>query len=147
METLESSLPKPKLFCRLRKTYVAHTPEEEVRQSFITYLLDEKKMPEGWLAIEVALSSFVHSPIKPPQRRIDLLLFDGSGQGLRPLLLVECKAVALNRSAERQLLSYNVFLKAPYVCLVNPHERRFGQFTPDRGWEFSDKEPHPLLQP
>lgn len=144
METLESSHPKPKLYCRLRKTYVAHTPEEAVRQSFIAYLLDEKKMPENWLAIEVSLHSFVAPPVKPPQRRIDLLLFDGSGQGLRPLLLVECKAVPLNAAAERQLLSYNLFVKAPFVCLVNEKERRFGAFTADRVWEFSDKVPHPL---
>lgn len=145
MGTLESSLPKPKLYCRLRKTYVAHTPEEEVRQSFITYLLDEKKMPEGWMAIEVSLSSFVSLPVKPPKRRIDLLLFDGSDRGLRPLLLVECKAVPLNAAAERQLLSYNLFVKAPYVCLVNQKERRFGVFTPNRDWVFSDKEPPHLL--
>lgn len=144
METLESSLPKPKLYCRLRKTYVAHTPEEAVRQSFIAYLLDEKKMPENWLAIEVSLHSFVTPTVKPPQRRIDLLLFDGSGQGLRPLLLVECKAVPLNAAAERQLLSYNLFVKAPFVCLVNEKERRFGAFTADRVWEFSDREPHIL---
>jgi hypothetical protein len=147
METLESSLPKPKLFCRLRKTLVAHTPEEEVRQSFLAYLLDQKKMPEGWIAIEVSLGSFVSSAIKPPSRRIDLLLFDGSDRGLRPLLLVECKAVALNKAAERQLLSYNLFVQAPYVCLVNQNECRFGTFTPDRGWVFSDKEPPPLLRP
>lgn len=145
METLESSLPKSRLYCRLRKTYVAHTPEEEVRQSFISYLLDEKKMPEGWLAIEVSLSSFVAPPLKPPNRRIDLLLFDGSGNGLRPLMLVECKAVPLNGAAERQLLSYNLFVKAPFVCLVNQKERRFGSFNQNRFWEFSDREPPHLL--
>jgi hypothetical protein len=52
-------------------------------------------------------------------RRFDILCYAKKGEKLYPLLLIECKAGALNRDAEQQLLGYNEKLQAPFVCLAN----------------------------
>lgn len=141
MATLESSNPKCDLYCRLRKQLVAHTPEEEVRQSYLNYLLDEKKVPSNLIAVEVALSSLVPKSARLPRRRIDILLFQPTAAGLLPWLLIECKAEPIHHAAVRQITGYNLFLRAPYLCLVNQTERLYGTFNEHEGWLFSDKEP------
>lgn len=123
---------------------MAHTPEEEVRQSFISYWTLQKGFPRGLISVEVSLASIASFSAKVPKRRLDLVFFSNSAQGLQPLMLVECKADKIDDAAERQLIGYNQFVLAPFLCLASNQTKRYAQFIQGE-WEFSDKEPH-LLQ-
>ena len=107
------------LFCLIRKRCVAATPEELVRQSLITYLIDDLQFPKLLLVMEKPLTP--NGAIKPPLRRVDLLAYakkESSGE-LYPLLLIECKADGFSTKAQRQLMGYNHFIRAPFVALAH----------------------------
>lgn len=109
---------KPLLFCRLRKKEVKATPEEIVRQGVIKWLLEEGGYPPGLIAIEYSLPVPKSSKLK---RRADLLVFlPADFPSFKPLLLIECKAAALTEESVRQLIGYNVYLKAPFIALASP---------------------------
>ena len=74
---------KLEVFDGLRKKYVMLTPEEEVRQLFIQYLINKKKYPSGLLAAEYSLK------VNNRKKRADIVAFSKMGH---PLLIVECKA-------------------------------------------------------
>jgi hypothetical protein len=97
------------------------TPEEEVRQQ-VLYELIEKGYPKSCLAVEKGIKEISAREFykKPPLRRIDIACF-GKVQGdeLQPLLVIECKSVQLTTKMIRQVLGYNIFIKAPIVALIN----------------------------
>lgn len=100
------------VFDPLRKTSVALTPEEQVRQWFIGYLRDEVMVPEVRMMSEVPLN------IGDKAYRADILVYD---KDLLVKLIVECKRqdVAINENVLRQALTYNLKLGAPYVAVTN----------------------------
>ena len=59
---------KLKVFDIIRKKYVALTPEEQVRQQFIHYLINEKHYPKGLLAVEKQLKVY------DTEKRADIVL-------------------------------------------------------------------------
>lgn len=69
------------------------------------------------------------------------MFFAHAPDGLTPLMLVECKADKLDDASIRQLVGYNQFVRAPYLCLVSSKETSYGAFNQAEGWVFSDKEP------
>ena len=85
-------------------------PEELIRLSLIEWMVAECGYPRSLIAKEGSASQ---------GRRFDILCYKPGEEGLAPLLLVECKAGALTPSAEQQLLGYNQFIQAPFVCLAN----------------------------
>lgn len=114
------------LFDPLRKEWVAATPEEIVRQTWIQRMMGELKYPKELLAVEKELSSLPHlRGDKVPARRIDLLCFLKNEETVVPLLLIECKEGLLSEEALHQVISYNFYVKAPYVALVNQSQVRF----------------------
>ncbi len=120
---MELSKSKNRL-CLVRRAWVASTPEEAVRQSLLERMLGPLGYPRGHLAVERDLSSLGFlgntSSLLDPNRRIDVLCFYSDREGLmKPLLLIECKAVDLNFEAENQLFGYNAQVGAPFLCLVN----------------------------
>ena len=96
----------------LRKKWVVLTPEEEVRQRFVHYLMDEKKFPAGLLAIEYSLK------VNSLSRRADLVAFNSFGH---PILMVECKApsVKITQNVFDQIARYNLSMKVDYLILTN----------------------------
>lgn len=119
-------LDSQQVFCSVRKTWVAATPEEMVRQQWIQHLTQPLGYPIESLGVEKELRQMPHlalSPMKLPTRRADLIVF---GRDLLPLLLIEFKAVPLTEKAWRQVLGYNFYLGAPFVALANGQEARFG---------------------
>ena len=92
------------------------TPEERVRQGMLEHLAD-LGYPKHLMQTEVKL--VVDSEKKPPRRRLDIVCYRPSGSGFSPLLLVECKAKYLKSSALAQLVGYNYFLGAPFICLAS----------------------------
>lgn len=95
--------------CLIRKQPVANTPEELVRQSLIKKMIVELGFPKGLISVERKIGT----------RRFDLVCYT---KEMTPLLLVECKAGALNEAATKQVLGYNEVVKAPFVALVNGRE-------------------------
>ncbi len=131
MELLKPKLEK--LYCRLRKEWVAALPEEKVRQALLTQLIDEMGYPASGIAVEKALKQMPHinSKQKLPVRRADLISFAPGIHPLHalyPLLLIECKAVPLNQAVINQVVSYNHFVKAYYIAVANQEEIRLGWY-------------------
>ncbi len=100
------------VFDRLRKRYVALTPEEWVRQHFVEYLIEEKQFPAALMANEVSLTQ---NGIK---RRCDTLVADREGQ---PLVIVEYKApeIEITQQVFDQIVRYNMVLHARYLMVSN----------------------------
>ncbi|GHT75086.1 hypothetical protein AGMMS50262_09430 [Bacteroidia bacterium] len=103
---------KTYIWDRLRKQWVRLTPEEEVRQHFIAFLLEEKHYPEGLMANEVCIR------LGNVQKRCDTVLYDIL---LQPRMIIEYKAPAVTISQETldQIVRYNMCLKVPWLILTN----------------------------
>jgi hypothetical protein len=97
----------------IRGKYVAATPEEIVRQKLLARMLAELKFPKSLVAVEKGLVS---------DRRFDILCYTPAQEGLKTLLLVECKAGSIDGAAEKQALGYGQTTGAPFVCLANGSE-------------------------
>lgn len=100
------------IFDRLRKKFVALTPEENVRQHFVEYLIKERAFPAGLMNNEIAI---VQNGIK---RRCDTVVFDRTGE---PLMIVEYKAphVKITQEVFNQIYRYNLVLKVKYLVVTN----------------------------
>ena len=117
----------------LRKKEVAETPEEGVRQWFITVLRDGLKVPEHMMMSEVSLR-FGTKPW-----RADIVVYDRSA---RPLLVVECKRpdVTLDQAVVDQALRYNNVLNVKYIVVTNGPKTFFFAKDGD-GFSFLEKAP------
>lgn len=106
---INSSDDALQIFDDVRRTYVALTPEEWVRQHCIHWLAG-LGYPLGRCSVE--------RRIEKTGMRYDVLWVDAE---LRPFLLVECKAPAIKVSIDalRQTAWYNITLHAPYILLTN----------------------------
>jgi type I site-specific restriction-modification system R (restriction) subunit len=103
---------RTEVFDLLRKKWLLLTPEEEVRQKMILYLLNEKDYPAGRLASEYSLK------VNELKRRADIVAFNQFGH---PLLIVECKAknVKINQAVFDQIARYNLSLRVDYLVVSN----------------------------
>lgn len=113
------------VFDPLRQVWVAATPEEIVRQTWIQRMLGQLKFPRELIAVEKELKALPHLIEEKsvlPTRRIDLLVYMKT---MKPLLLIECKEAGLTQDALDQVISYNHYVKAPFVAIVNQNEIRF----------------------
>ena len=128
-----------KIFCLIRNQWVSSQPEEMVRQYWIQRMIEEWGYPKGVFALEKRLTQLPHlslSPLKLPTRRADILVF---AKGIHPqhdfypLLLIECKAVALTQKTIRQAVGYNFYVQAPFIAVVNQTESRFGRYDKIKG--------------
>ena len=101
----------------LRKKSVARTPEEEVRQWFISILHEGMKVPEHLMMSEVSLR------VGSKDYRADIVVWDRSA---RPLAVVECKRpeVALSPAVLEQALRYNCVLDVRCILITNGVETR-----------------------
>lgn len=116
------------VFDLIRQTWVAATPEEVVRQTWIYRMIGELKFPKELLAVEKELKALPHlieDKNSLPNRRIDLLSYMKTDDKLKPLLLIECKETELTQEALDQAIGYNHYVKAPYVAIVNGSGIRF----------------------
>ncbi|MBS0010584.1 MAG: type I restriction enzyme HsdR N-terminal domain-containing protein [Bacteroidales bacterium] len=127
---------KTLIFDEIRKKYVVLTPEEWVRQHFISYLVNEKAYPRGLLAVEVLFK------INKLVRRADILVYDKRGE---PVLIVECKAptVKINAAVFDQIVSYNIKYRLRYIVVSNGLQHYACLTDLDKGeWSFLDTIPH-----
>ncbi len=103
---------KKYIFDCIRKKYIVLTPEEYVRQNFISFLIEEKNFPKYLIAVEMSLK------INNLQKRADIVLFDVKGD---VRLIVECKAPEVNitQKAFDQIARYNMNFNAEYLIVTN----------------------------
>lgn len=96
----------------IRKIYAALTPEEWVRQNFIHYLVNDRLIPPGLIAVEK------HIRVNRLSRRCDLVVYTKTG---KPAMVIECKAPGIKISQEtlNQAIRYNLTLNIRYLVLTN----------------------------
>ncbi len=107
-----------------RKKYVRLTPEEEVRQAFLTYLTTQLHYPKGLTAVETPVI------INGLRQRADIVIYDTK---LHPLMIVECKAphVKLSIATFQQALRYNTQLGVRFVIVTNGNTNYGAEILPD----------------
>ncbi len=95
-----------------RKRFVKLTPEEEVRQRFARYLVEEKGYPASLVMTEYSLK------LNKMTRRCDILVHKPAGH---PAVLVECKApeVTISQATFDQVARYNLAFRVEYLMVTN----------------------------
>ena len=103
---------KRTIFDFLRRTYVALTPEEWVRQHFTHYLVEQKGYPKGLLGNEIELR------IGEKRLRCDSILYNKVAQ---PQMIIEYKAptIQIQQKTFDQISAYNLLLKVDYLIVSN----------------------------
>ena len=103
---------KTKVFDPIRKIYCTLTPEEEVRQKTLYYLVEIKKYPAGLIAVEYSIK------VNNLPKRCDIVVFNKSGP---PEMIVECKAetVPITQKVLDQAIRYFSGLNVNYLLLTN----------------------------
>ena len=96
----------------LRKKEVALTPEEKVRQWFISILIQQMEVPAHMMMSEAGFK------LGEKQFRADILVYDRSA---KPLMVVECKRpeVELTTAVLDQAVRYNMVLNVRYIVITN----------------------------
>ncbi len=109
---IKESDGRVQIFDAIRKKYLVLTPEEWVRQNFLQFLIQEKKIPASLIAIEAGLK------YNQLQKRTDVLVYDKLGS---PYLMVECKApeVKISQDTFDQIARYNMAFKVRYLVVTN----------------------------
>ena len=117
----------------LRRKSVRNTPEEQVRQWFISVLHEGMGVPEHMMGSEVALKHGTK------EYRADIVVYDRCAA---PVMIVECKRpeVALDQEVVDQALRYNNELNVKYIAITNGARTFIFVRTAD-GWEFMQKAP------
>ena len=72
--------------------------------------------PKSLIAVEKGMAAF---GLPDTSRRIDILCFMPGKEGLKPLLLIECKVEDPNQAAAEQLFGYNKTVEAPFIALAS----------------------------
>lgn len=96
----------------VRKRWTAFTPEENVRQAFVSYLVNHKSYPISHIANEQAIE------LNGMSRRCDSVIYDKTGQ---PRVIVEYKApsVTISQKVFDQIARYNLVLHVDYLIVTN----------------------------
>lgn len=99
------------IFDEGRKKWVRLTPEEWVRQNFLQYLLQVKKVPLSIIAIEKEIQ------LAQLRKRCDLVVHKEH----KPWMIVECKEmnVPLTEAVLSQIINYNMAIPAEYLVITN----------------------------
>lgn len=103
---------KRTIFDPVRHKYVALTPEEWVRQHFVSYLISFKHYPKELLANEVLVK------LNHTTKRCDTVAYN---RFLAPLMIIEYKAPSINITSAvfDQIVRYNMVLKVDYLTVSN----------------------------
>ena len=106
---------KKLIYDTIRHKYVTLTPEEYVRQNFVSYLLKDLHYPASLVGNEIELS------IGNKRLRCDTVVYSNT---LRPLMIVEYKApsILLTQTVFDQISVYNLLLHVDYLVISNGME-------------------------
>lgn len=114
------------VWCIIRKKDLVCTPEEWVRQHFIHFLINERKVPIGLIASEYPLD------YNGRLKRADIVVFNKRQD---PVLIVECKApqIPLDEKTVFQIAQYNFHLNVDYLCLTNGLDHAYSLIDKENG--------------
>jgi type I site-specific restriction endonuclease len=100
------------IFDPVRRKFVNLSPEEWVRQNFIKYLTDEKKVPITLISVEKELR------LNKLKKRTDILIHSKNGD---VVAIVECKApeIKITTGVFDQILRYNLVYSVPIIIVTN----------------------------
>ena len=100
------------IYDTIRRKWVVITPEEWVRQNFVSYLVKVKKYPATLIALEKEIR------LGEMNKRFDILVYNSDH---KPCLMVECKAmnVQLDETVLQQLLRYHISIPVDYLVITN----------------------------
>jgi len=103
---------KLSIFDDIRKKFVINTPEEWVRQHFIRFLVEEKKYPVNFIAIEKQIE------VNGLRKRCDAIIYNPQ---FKPMIIIELKApqIQLTQATFDQAAVYNSKLQVEYLFLSN----------------------------
>lgn len=107
-----NSKGKVEVLDTIRNKYIVLTPEENVRQHFIHYLIQDKEFPASLMAVEKGLK------VNHLQKRTDIVQYAKDG---KPLVIIECKApqIKINEDTFAQAAMYNIKMKVKYLIITN----------------------------
>ena len=96
----------------VRMVWTTLTPEERVRQAFVSYLINYKGFPASHIANEQAIE------LNGMSRRCDSVIYDKTGQ---PKVIVEYKRPTVNITQKvfDQIARYNLVLHVDYLIVSN----------------------------
>lgn len=108
----KDSAGKVVIFDRLRHKWLKLTPEEWVRQNFISWLTEYLHYPISLIAVEIGIT------LNNTSRRCDTVVFSSDN---RPLMIIEYKApsVAISQPTFDQIVRYNMVLHTPFLVVSN----------------------------
>ena len=114
------------VWCIIRKKDLVCTPEEWVRQHFIHFLINDRKIPIGLIASEYPLD------YNGRLKRADIVVFNKKQD---PVLIVECKAPKINLDEKTlfQIAQYNFHLDVDYLCLTNGLDHAYSMIDKEKG--------------
>lgn len=97
---------------RVRRCWLVLTPEEWVRQHFLSYLIGVRGVAPALIAEEYPVD------VAGQPQRADIVVFDSA---MNPAMLVECKApdVKISEEVLAQAVRYNAVVGAATVVLTN----------------------------
>ena len=100
------------IYDRLRRKFVALTPEEWVRQHFVEFIITHKGFPQSLIANEIGIT------LNNTRRRCDTVGYDNTAT---PLVIIEYKApsVEITQATFDQIVRYNMVLQAKYLIVSN----------------------------
>ncbi|MBQ8498631.1 type I restriction enzyme HsdR N-terminal domain-containing protein [Chlamydia sp.] len=133
------------LFDPIRCKRVSALPEENVRQTLLSFLTQELAYPPKQIIVEKGIKSFLSTSQHPFSKKIrgraDILVISPSSyfppgekpfcfSSPKPLLLIECKAKTITSRSFNQLISYNYFIGAPCLSLISQTSQLTGFLSP-----------------
>lgn len=100
------------VFDIFRKKYVKLSQEENVRQKFLHFLVNNRGYPVSLIAVEKGLV------VNELQKRFDAVVYKSNGN---PLVLLEFKSpsIKINQNVFEQISAYNFILKVDYLIVSN----------------------------
>lgn len=128
-------MAKSQIYCPFRRKYVAATPEEYVRQTFLRALVEQYGYPQSLIGVEVPIA--VGAGV---EKRCDAVVYT---KNLQPMMLLEFKAehVALTTEVLDQAAVYNTTVHAPYLILANGKQTVVAHINEQRQITFLDHIP------
>lgn len=101
-----------KIFDPLRKKYLVLTPEEYVRQQFVSWLQNSLSYPASLIANEIGID------LNGLKRRCDTVVFNPEGT-IKMVIEYKAPDVHISQDTFDQIVRYNLILKADYLVVTN----------------------------
>ena len=103
---------KKYIFDQIRKKFVLLTSEEWVRQNCIMFLINDQKIPKGFINVEKKIK------VNSLTKRYDIIVYKSNGS---VFLLVECKSpdIIINQKTFNQIAIYNYEVVSDFLMVTN----------------------------